>query len=230
MHNSHLTKPLPSLRIIQKIRQNRVDDLKKRAAAGNIAVLLSNEALEARSKAPISARQICTYRLQEIKATDKRAMQTGEAATVKFPYRTLAALQGQKTQTTWCSAKALHAVSYTSPSLSSGLCARDSKSRLQYPQKERLSLISSFFVAPLSERVKRLLADKSLGVSLSLQIRYRVNVSLTSGHMQRKISDKEEDEEAWQARYKANEKEDEEKAAKVKADKDAKKAAKKTAG
>ncbi|KWU43972.1 hypothetical protein RHOSPDRAFT_25944 [Rhodotorula sp. JG-1b] len=174
-------------RIIQKIQQNRVDDLKKRAAAGDIAVLLSDEALEARSKAPVSARQICAYRLQEIKAADERAMQTGEAATVKFPYRTPAALQGQKTLTTWRFAKALQA----------------------YPEKERVGLISSFFVPPLSERVKRLLANKSL---------------------ERKISDKEEDEEAWQARYKAIKKEDEEKAAKVKADKDAKKAAKKTAG
>ncbi|GAA5885025.1 hypothetical protein JCM3774_001775 [Rhodotorula dairenensis] len=164
-------------RIIQQIQKKRVEDLQKRAAAGDIAVLLSDEALEARSKAPVS----------EIKEADERAMQTGKAATVKFPYRTPAALQGQKTQTTWRFAKALQA----------------------YPEKERDGLISSFFVAPLSERVKRLLADKSL---------------------ERKISDKEEDEEAWQARYKAIEKEDEEKAAKVKADKDAKKAAKKTAG
>ncbi|KAG0653144.1 hypothetical protein C6P46_003904, partial [Rhodotorula mucilaginosa] len=31
-----------------------------------------------------------------------------------------------------------------------------------YPEKVRASLISSFFVSPLSKRVKRLLADKSL--------------------------------------------------------------------
>ncbi|GAA5964074.1 hypothetical protein JCM8115_005329 [Rhodotorula mucilaginosa] len=50
--------------IIQKIQQNRVDDLKKRAAAGDIAVRLSDEALEARAKAPVSSRssrQICAY-------------------------------------------------------------------------------------------------------------------------------------------------------------------------
>ncbi|KAG0653939.1 hypothetical protein C6P46_002046 [Rhodotorula mucilaginosa] len=47
-----------------KIQQNRVDDLKKRAAAGDIAVRLSDEALEARAKAPVSSRssrQICAY-------------------------------------------------------------------------------------------------------------------------------------------------------------------------
>jgi hypothetical protein len=41
---------------------------------------------------------------------------------------------------------------------------------LQYPEKVRASLISSFFVSPLSKRVKRLLADKSLHVTESQRI------------------------------------------------------------
>lgn len=236
MHNLHLTNPPPPLHplrfsIILQIQKNRVKDLKKRAAAGDIAVLLSDEALEARAKAPVSSRQICAYRLQEIKDAETRASPTGKPAPAKFPYRTPASLQGQKTLTTWRFAKALQTVSQI-PSLSrfSCTCALGLNSPLQYPEKERASLISSFFRAPLSERIKRLLADKSLEVSLSAWIQHQLNALLTFGHMQRKISDKDEDEKAWEARYTAIEKEDEDKAAKVKADKDAKKAAKKTAG
>lgn len=56
-------------------------------------------------------------------------------------------------------------------------------------------MISSFFVSPLSKRVKRLLADKSLEVSLSAWIQYQLNDSLTFSHMQRKIYDKDRDVE-----------------------------------